>query len=143
MLTESAIALERLLRKRHALGNTLLNVDMFERWGPKEGPEFDVMVADGIAARRDHAVVTAELTALAAESPETLRAWADAHVQLLEQFVATHSSDASQDTAVFVAREEIAGWRDVAAGSRAYVDENVFYVRVDADLHRALFGEIP
>lgn len=144
MLDEDACALERLLRRRHTLGGMLLNADMFDRWGPKEGPEFDAMAVESAAAGREHETVTAQLAARVAETraraPESVRAWANAHVELLERFVATYTSEPTYATNVFVARQEADQWREVAEGKRAFVEENVFYVHVDADQHAEFFG---
>ena len=144
MLDEDARALERLLSRRRTLGGFLLNADMFDRWGPKEGPEFESMAVESAAANREHASVTAALAARAAETraraPESVRAWANAHVDLLERFIATYTSEPTYATNVFVARQEAGQWREVAAGRRAFVEENVFYVHVDAAQHAAYFG---
>lgn len=144
MLAEPAVALERLLRRRRTLGGRLLNADMFDRWGPKEGPEFEAMQTESAAATREHAEVSAALVARSAETfardPEAVRSWAAAHIDLLESFIATYAAEPNFSTHVFVAREESALWREVAAGTRPFVDENVYYVRVDAAQAAAYFG---
>jgi hypothetical protein len=146
MVPDAARELERLLLRRHALNNILLNVDMFDRWGPKSGPEYEQMMADGAQAQGEQQEVTRRLAALSVETwqrdPDAIRAWATAHIDLLERFIAGHAGDTQHDTAVFVAREEIAAWREVAAGARPYVEENVFYVRVDPLRHAEWFGEL-
>jgi hypothetical protein len=141
----AAVALERLLVRRFELAQVLLNVDMFDRWGPQDGPERDRMMEEGGRARVEHDAVTAQLAALSAETwrrdPAAVRAWAEAHIELLERFIATHP-DESDSTARFVAGEEIAGWREVAAGARPYVDENCYYVQIDRVRHAELFGPL-
>ncbi len=143
MLPPEAIALERLLIRRKDLAGILLNVDMYDRWGPKDGPEHAQMMADGAAAQRDHAAVTAELTALAtatrAHSPDAMHAWAEAHIALLQRFIAAHP-DPSHDTARFVAQEESTAWHKVADGSLPFVDENCFYIHIDPTDHAEWFG---
>lgn len=143
MLPPEALALERLLIRRKDLAGALLNVDMFDRWGPKDGPEYDRMMADGAAAQRDHSAVTAELTALAnatrERAPDVMRAWAAAHIDLLKRFIDTHP-DASDDTARFVAKEESAAWQKVAAGDLPFVDENCFYIHIAPAHHAEWFG---
>ena len=143
MLPPEALALERLLIRRKELAGALLNVDMFDRWGPKDGPEYDRMMADGAAAQRDHSAVTAELTALATatreRAPDAMRAWAEAHIDLLKRFIDTHA-DASDDTARFVAREESTAWHKVASGDLPFVDENCFYIHIDPADHAEWFG---
>ena len=148
MLPDPALALERLLLRRHTLGNILLNVDMFDRWGPKSGPERDAMMADGEGAQREHEEVTRGLAALSTETwlrdREVGRAWAGAHTDLLEHFIAglIASGDASRDTALYVARQELAAWAEVASGARPYVEENVYYVQVDRARHAEHFGPL-
>jgi hypothetical protein len=143
MLPAEALALERLLVRRKELASVLLNVDMFDRWGPKDGAAHARMMADGAAAQRDHAEVTAALTALAtatrARSPEVTRAWAEAHIALLQRFIASHPG-ASDDTARFVAQEESNAWLQVAQGDLPFVDENCFYIHIDPADHAEWFG---
>ena len=146
LVPEAARALERLLRRRRALSSVLLNIDMFDRWGPKEGEERDRNLAEGEAAQREHNEVTAALTKLATELQKTdaaaVAAWATAHLDLLDRFIAERLEDPSQDTARYVAKEEHAGWQEVREGKRPFVDENCFYVSVDRDRHRAWFGAL-
>ncbi len=143
MMPPEALALERLLIRRKELAGNLLNVDMYDRWGPKDGPEHAQMMADGATAQREHAAVTAELTALAtatrARAPDAMRAWADAHLALLQRFIDTHP-DASDDTARFVARQESTAWHKVASGDLPFVDENCYYIHIDPAHHAELFG---
>jgi hypothetical protein len=146
MVPPEAIALERLLARRRELSNILLNVEMFDRWGPKDGPEAERIFAEGAAAQAEMSEVTAKLEALSRETwardPELVRAWAEAHRALLESFVATYADDPARSTGCFVAREELETWREVAEGKRPYVDENCYYVSVDPERHEALFGKL-
>ncbi len=134
----ATVALERLLRERMRFGNNLLNLDFQERWGSvaqkaraaREARELDV------EAKR----VAAELAKLSRETrarePEAIEAWAAAHIELLDRFMA----DTDDDTARSVARRERAEWKEVAAGKLSYVKRNVFYVGYDEELARQLFG---
>lgn len=145
-LPDAAVAMERLLLRRRELSSQLLGLDAFERWGPKSGPEYEETMRTLDAADAAHRKVTAELEALSARTraaePAALQAWAEAKIALLEAFIAATPGEAAS-TCRHVAKEEIAGWRQVAAGERAFVDENTFYVQVDRDQHAALFGQQP
>ncbi len=141
----TSIALERLLMRKRALSGGLLYNEMFDRWGPRVGPEFERVRREEDAIRAEYDQTVAELTTRArraqAEEPEAIHAWVDAHVKLLERFIEDHpGEDAS--TGRFVAAREIEQWREVAAGTRAYVDENTVYVSIDSTLHRELFGDL-
>jgi hypothetical protein len=144
MLAGAALALERLLVRRRAAAGLLVYADAFERWGPKEGPEVDQMIADAAAAQREHEQITGELTARAQETwasdRESMVAWANAHVDLLERFIAVHAGDEAQSTARFLAQREMDEWRKVARGELAYVDETAAHVDVDAAQYAAYFG---
>lgn len=146
MVPKAAIELERLLRRRKELCNILVNVDGFDRWGPKDGAEAARIYAEGAAAQKEHDEVSRLLAARSAElwqrEPDTIRAWAAAHVDLLERFVAAHAGDPSADTARFVAKQELGKWAEVARGALAYVDENCAYVSVDRARHAELFGAL-
>lgn len=144
MVPAAAIALERLLVRRRELAVILLNADMFDRWGPKEGPECDAMMAAGAAAQKEHAEVTVQLRAQAiatgADEPDAVRAWAVAHVDLLERFIKACADDPDLRTSGGVAADELRGWREVATGASPFVDENCYYVRVDPAEHARWFG---
>lgn len=75
--------------------------------------------------------------------PDTVRAWAAAHVDLLERYGAAHAGDPSSDTACYVAKEELGRWAAVGRGELAYVDENCAYVSVDRARHAEWFGPLP
>ncbi len=89
--------------------------------------------------------VTADLRTLSeatrAISPEAVIAWAEAHVGLLERFIAAHQGP-EYSTSRFVAKEEIAEWKRVVAGEIPFVDENCSYVRLDPKDHLAIFGPL-
>lgn len=146
MVPEAGIALEKLLLRRKELCSILVNVDAYDRWGPQEGPERDQIFADGAAAQKEHDEVSQQLAARSAElwqrEPDTIRAWAEAHVDLLERYRAAHAGDPSDDTACFVAKEELGKWREVGRGELGYVDENCAYVSVDRARHGEWFGPI-
>lgn len=134
----ATVALERLLRQRMLFGNNLLNLDFQERWGSeaqKAEAAREARRLDGKARQ-----VAARLAKLSretrAEQPEAIAAWAAAHTELLDRFLA----DTDDDVARNVARSERAEWAEVAAGTRSYVERNVFYVRYDEELARQLFG---
>jgi hypothetical protein len=147
MTTPSASlrALERLLVQRKTLAGQMLYFDGFDRWGPKSGPEYDQMLSDATRINAESTRVTAELTALATrlqtEAPETMRAWAQAHIALLERFIEANPSEAA-GTGRFVASGEIAAWREVEHGERLFVEENCFYIHIDPLAHHEFFGDL-
>jgi len=140
------VELERLLERRYQASATLLDVDMYDRWGAAHGsPEEQAKMADrGARANEEHEEVSRELAArsraLRAEAPELIDAWCDAHEQLLTEFIASREGDEAQRTERFVAAQERDGWRRVRAGTGDFVDENTFYVRVDPRRRRELLG---
>lgn len=144
-LPDAVIALERLLVRRYELSRILLDTDAFDRWGQKDSPEAERIYAEGDRARVEYDDLTSRLTALSQETwardPALVRAWAEAHVDLLERFIAAHP-DASDSTSRFVANEELVAWREVAAGTRPFVDENCYYVHVDRARHAEHFGPL-
>ncbi len=139
-----ALELERLLRQRRSLAGALLNADAFDRWGPKDGPEYDAVMASAAVDQAEHARITAELESRAkaarSEDPAAVEAWADAHIDLLTRFAAANAADPNQSTACFVANEEREAWHAVKRGTRAYVDENCYYIHLPADALAEWFG---
>lgn len=133
-------ALERLLVRRKALGEVLLSLDAYDRWGNGCDPAFEQEAQQAVP---EHAEVTRQLTALAeqtrAAQPEVMRRWGQAHVALLTAYLAT----ATDGTAAFVAKEEREQWEQVAAGERLYVEENTYYVHPDPADHLRIFGTPP
>jgi len=141
-------ALETLLGRLRVLLSELLTLDGFDRWGPKSGPEYEQFVVDDARAQSAHKATEAELAALVMrlrfEDPEAVVRWADAHATLLRAFIATcagATEATNASTAAFVAEEEMRAWAAVRTGAQPFVRENTYYVHVDAELHRALFGD--
>jgi hypothetical protein len=119
-------ALEQLLGRLRVLGSELFNLDCFDRWGPKSGPEYEQFLVDGARAQAAHKSTETELDAL------------------LRSFIATCARAAENtkaSTAAFVADEELRAWAAVKSGAQPFVRENPYYVQVDPELHRALFGD--
>jgi hypothetical protein len=138
MLPAAALALERLLVRRRVLATALVYADAFERWGPREGPEFERMIAETAAAQREHAEVTTELGNLARDTwdrdRECVIAWANAHVELLDHVVSASDDDARRAAALHIDE-----WRKVARGELGYVDESSDHIELDAARHAELF----
>lgn len=142
-LCDEAIALERLLARRRAALSTLLDMDFADRYAdPVTRAE---LAKESEGAREEETAAVAELAALVADlrerAPDVITRWAEAHVTLLEHYL-EHVED-PEGTRRFVAGQERDGWREVVAGARAYVDENVYYVHPDRALYRSLFGFDP
>ena len=148
--TDRMRELEQLLAKIRNAGNIQLNYDMWDRHGREHAsPEQRAtMDADFANASRERDAAKTALEALVAatrvEAPAEIAAWADAHEAYLAAFVDDCAAQGESDgTAVFVASRERAEWGEVRAGSRAFVDENVFYVRLEVERYRRVFGIDP
>jgi hypothetical protein len=85
----------------------------------------------------------ARVAATRAEAPAELAAWADAH----DAYVAAFLDDCAArgepgGTTASVATRERAGWAEVRAGTRVFVDEDLYYVTMNADPIAACSGSI-
>lgn len=142
----SVTALERLLHQRRQCASAMLNLDMMDRWAG-EGTAARASREYGPVAEEHRALTVAieeRVAELRESDPEAVEQWVDAHVRLLDRFIDSDLSDYTMaDTARFVAREERDAWREVAAGERVFVDQNIYYVRRDPVLFEALFGFAP
>ena len=145
-------ALETLLAQKRRLGVELLSFDGYDRWGAQhDTPEHRAeMEADAARIGNEHAAVVDELGALVArlrtEDPGAIARWADLHGELLRAFVTTCAgaeAASHESTGVMVANEEIEGWAAVKRGDKPFVEENVYYVRVDPAQYVAAFGTEP
>jgi hypothetical protein len=142
--------LETLLARLRKAGNVQLSYDMWERWGAQHAtPAYRAEMEGAFAeANREHAAAKSALEALVAatwaEAPAEIAAWADAHqaylAELLDQWAKQPESTGTQ---AFVATRERAEWAEVHAGTRVFVEENVFYVPTVRERHRCLFGVDP
>jgi len=138
-----------LARIRNA-GRVLLNADAWDRWGRNGSSEEEAARVDAEAteASRNKNEATQRLIALVAETRQAasreLDAWVAAHDAYLAAFLdecATRGE--AKGTAAFVANEERTAWAEVKAGSKPFVDENFYYVTMNVDRYRALFGIDP
>lgn len=138
-------ALEAMQRKRFELGNILLNLDMYERWGHGSDPAMNLELEKANAYATEAGGLEKQITEKVKSLPMEIRKdWAAAHVKLLESFIAEKSADPKQNsTELFVAREEIDNWRKLAQGKIDYVSRNVFYVSYDREEYFSLFGFFP
>lgn len=145
-------ALETLLVRKRRSGSALLNIDMWDRWGSAHASDEERAryAAEADAAQRERSAAVQGLDALVArlrvEAPDAIVAWADAHDAFLAAFIegcAEGAPGSSASTARFVAEQERAAWAEVRSGARAWVDENVYYVSIDPDRYRAVFGIDP
>jgi hypothetical protein len=139
--TETA-ELEALAKRIREASNLLLNADMFDRWGPKDDVEqreaIEREAAQAEASRRAAVEqIERRMTELRARDPRPLEAWADAHVELLDEYLGRVAADTTE---AFVARQEREQWLELRAGTRARVEQNIFYVRYDPALYLQLFG---
>jgi hypothetical protein len=144
-MSDVVSSLERLLIRRRRVGAELVYLDGFDRWGPKSGPEFDANMKAAGELFAERSRVTTELRTLSdttrATCPDAVIAWAEAHIGLLERFIASHQGP-EHSTNRFVADGEIAEWKRVKAGEIPFVDENCSYVSLDPKDHLAVFGPL-
>ena len=140
MIPDAAVELERLVVARRVAAAELLNLEMHDRWGHSSDPVMNQKMEQAGAIREMHTSAGKQLVELVRsyrkEQPEAVEYWANAHVQLLQNFLET----TTDSTARFVAEKEISAWQAVLSGNRDIVEENIFYVAYDAELHRKLFG---
>jgi hypothetical protein len=139
--------LERQLARLAYCGNVELNYDMWDRWGAKHTTEeyraeMERDIAEATKVRAEATALLEELVAKTrAEAPEEIAAWADAHDAYLAAFIADCKAKGDTDgTAAFVAEGERKEWAEVKAGTRTYVKENGYYVTVNHERYRKLFG---
>ncbi|HMY12019.1 MAG TPA: hypothetical protein PKC74_10370, partial [Turneriella sp.] len=137
-----AIELERLLVTIRAAAAELLNMEMYERWGQGSDPAMNKKMEQGGSVRQLHTTAKTELARLVREyrttQPTAVEYWANAHQELLQQFLLT-ITDA---TARYVAEQELRGWQAVLEGRLDFVEENTYYVGPDPAMHARLFGKI-
>lgn len=145
MENEIVIELERDARTIWRAGAALLEAEMYDRWGPTD----DVAQREAIEAqardaheRRRAAIARVEqrVRELRVSAPQVLKAWADAHLALLADFLGRAQPDG---TAAFVAKQEQEGWQKLAAGELDRVEQNTYYVHYDRKLYAARFGFDP
>lgn len=144
----NVVALERLLARRRRLSAIALSLDGYLRWGQGTDPGFE---REGRAAVAEQNLVTAELAALVASlrrsDPAAVTEWAQAHLRLIDAFLADADADAgagpSRSTVIHVAREQRGGWQAVRDGTQDFVAENTYYDHHDPTRYRAEFGFDP
>jgi hypothetical protein len=137
--------LETQLARIRQRNSSLLDIDMWDRWGRRHASDQEIAerAANEKQCTADRAEAIETLLALVArlrgDHPDAIAAWADAHQELLGAFIA----EARDSTAVYVATQEREGWAAVKRGDKPFVDENTFYVSIDRERYRALFGIDP
>lgn len=147
-LSVAACGLERLQAERRAIGAELLYLDGYDRWGQPDDREGVWRQQSELGERRRHVVAELErrVRSLRASDPSHVIAWAEAHRALLSAYAdACRAKEPAgeQSTERFVAEGEMEAWAKVASGEADSVDENTYYVSVDASQYEALFGFPP
>lgn len=141
--------LEAWLARIRNAGMVQLNYDMWDRYGsahatPEERASWDADFAAASNVRTAaRTALEALVAAMRAEAPAEITAWADAHDAYLAAFLGECEANEAERTAIFVATNERAEWADVRAGTRAFVNENVYFVRMNVERYRRLFGIDP
>ncbi len=137
--TPSITKLETLLARKRQLCSIGVSLDAYMRWGNGSDPDFAAFAMKELEERPQ---TTKSLETLIdniqRSSPETLVAWAEAHIALLEDYL--EERVAGDSTAAFVAKRELQQWREVARGELRYADENPVHVKPDPELYERLFG---
>jgi hypothetical protein len=140
-MSSDVTSLERLLARKKQLGSLAVSLDGYDRWGHGSDEAF---ASKAKAELQERPAVAAQLEALIAElkhsSPETLVAWAEAHIELLGDFLSRVPADSTE---AFVARGEREQWAQVRDGTLDYVEENSVFVKPDAEVYERLFGFPP
>ncbi len=130
-------ALETLLARKRSLTSLGVSLDGYHRWGNGSDPAFEAEASRQLAGRD---AVISELKVLTKrhrrQAPEVLEAWARAHIELLEDYLTRVDDDSTE---AFVAGKEMDSWREVAAGTLDFVEENPVYVKPDQETYRRLF----
>ncbi|MCB1173976.1 MAG: hypothetical protein KDK39_10435 [Leptospiraceae bacterium] len=135
-------AIEKRQRRRFQLGNVLLNLDMYERWGhgSDKKMEAELQKADRYASESVQLEKEIRQKCQKLTGPDRIR-WAQAHQQLLQAYIDQLSTQADRAaTEIYVAKEEIAAWQALARGEQDYVSQNVYYVHYDQQEYQAYFG---
>ena len=141
MVDPDVQALELLLARKRDARAVLFEHDMWDRYGSQHASSEEIAERKARAdtAEREHAAMISKLEALVENlrvtNPAAIAAWAAAHDRLLVAVLAIPTDD----TARFVATAERTAWAEVARGERAFVDENVFYIKLDPALYRESF----
>lgn len=137
--------LESIKKEIRSTGGVLLGLDMEDRWGAKDeesakARERDFQLYDQkIAGLRNK--LAGMVKQLRTENKALLEQWADAHITLLNDFIARKQTDPEKyRTELYVAREEIGKWTAFRKGEINDVDQNFFYVHYEPTLFRKLFG---
>jgi hypothetical protein len=151
MIQDHVRELETLLARKRRSGSVLLNIDMWDRWGSAQASDEERAryAAEADAALRERSAAVQGLDSLVArlrvEAPDAIVAWADAHDAFLAAFIegCPDAPGSHASTARFVAAQERVAWAEVRRGERAWVDENVYFIAIDPDRYRALFGIDP
>jgi alkanesulfonate monooxygenase SsuD/methylene tetrahydromethanopterin reductase-like flavin-dependent oxidoreductase (luciferase family) len=134
--------LEAWAKQIREAGSMLLSADAFDRWGPRDDVEqreaIERAAAEAEASRRA-AIQTIErrVAELRTTDARALEAWADAHVQLLDDYLGRVAGDSTE---AFVAKQERGKWLELRAGACSRVEQNTYYVRYDRSLFEQLFG---
>jgi hypothetical protein len=143
-------ALEQLLARIRIAGNIQLNYDMWDSHGREHASaeQRATMEADLANASQERSAAKTALEALVAttraEASADIAAWVDAHDAYLAAFLDDCAAlGESGGTAASVAMRERAEWAEVRAGTRELVDEDLYYVTLNAERYRRLFGIDP
>lgn len=146
-MPDAAIELERWMARRRTIESRLLTLDGYRRWGARTEEDHATAAAEesvlGMELREGDAALTRRVEALRVEDPGAIARWCEAHVALLDHYLAMLGDDEAKRTERFVAEGERREWQEVLAGERGFADENVYYVRFDPALYEALFGFPP
>jgi hypothetical protein len=129
----------------------LLDQDTWDRFGRAHASDQEIserMLREREMIERKAASIAA-LTALVPRLRETdpgaIAAWADAHDALLARFIETELTHGGPvaSVGIGVAERERLAWQAVKRGEQPYVEGNTFFIKLDRELYRALFGMDP
>lgn len=138
------LELKLLALKQH--NDELVEVDSYERWGPKgaDAAEVQQYVQRGRVAdegrTRVVAELTAELSALKTSAPEVIATWAAGHLTLLGELRASYEADPRLRVLVPRVDDEVKAWREVLDGERLFVEPWRTGVSLDPRRRAEVFG---
>lgn len=136
--------LERLLLGLRRACETLLDFDMYDRWGAQHDTDAGRAqhAAEAARAQKDYDRLARELEDLVVrvrrDDAKIIATWVDAHVTYLRSLAFDADS-----TEASVRDRECTEWAAVARGEAPFVKENVFYVKMDPALYERAFGFSP
>lgn len=147
-VSEQVRQLETQLAQLRLAWAFLLDQDTWDRFGRAHASEHEIderrLRERQMIELKDASIaaLTTLVPKLRETDPRAIAVWADAHDALLAKFIETERAHGSPVAAVGVgiAEQERLAWQAVKRGEQPYVEGNTFFIKLDRELYRALFG---